>query len=377
MNETLKDYSFVFDIDGTLCPIKGKDERYEDIVPYPEMIDRLREYKAQGARIVLSTSRNMNSYQGDLGKINKYTARTLLDWLEKWDIPYDEIYYGKPWPGHKGFYVDDRSVRPDEWLHSSMAELGELCRQSRCDSGQLDIVITMGGLGSRFRKAGYDCPKYMIEAKGKTLFDWSLISLQGYAAQAAQYIFLAMKDETHDVESFIREHCRQLGIERYHIILLDDVTDGQATTAMLASKYWNLQHGILIYNIDTYIEPGQMTADELHGDGFIPCFRGEGDHWSFVRTDETGKAVEIREKERVAENCTVGAYYFRSCKLYEQLYLEYYSIPGHMVKGEKYVAPLYQYLIDKGGAVYISDIPAEHVHVLGTPQELDAFLKEN
>ena len=36
----------------------------------------------------------------------------------------------------------------------------------------LDIVITMGGLGSRFRKMGYNLPKYMIEAKGKTLFDF-------------------------------------------------------------------------------------------------------------------------------------------------------------------------------------------------------------
>ena len=36
----------------------------------------------------------------------------------------------------------------------------------------IDIVITMGGLGSRFRKAGYTVPKYMIEAKGKTLFEW-------------------------------------------------------------------------------------------------------------------------------------------------------------------------------------------------------------
>ena len=29
-----KEYSFVFDIDGTLCPIKKKDEKYEDLVPY-------------------------------------------------------------------------------------------------------------------------------------------------------------------------------------------------------------------------------------------------------------------------------------------------------------------------------------------------------
>ena len=29
----------------------------------------------------------------------------------------------------------------------------------------LDIVITMGGLGSRFRKAGYTVPKFMIETR--------------------------------------------------------------------------------------------------------------------------------------------------------------------------------------------------------------------
>lgn len=38
-------------------------------------------------------------------------------------------------------------------------------------SKSLNIVITMGGLGSRFRKAGYNMPKYMIKAKGRTLFD--------------------------------------------------------------------------------------------------------------------------------------------------------------------------------------------------------------
>lgn len=127
-----KDYTLVFDIDGTLCPIKGKDEKYEDLVPYPEMVERIRACKEDGAKIVLFTSRNMNSYQGNLGLINKHTARILMDWLERWEIPYDEIIYGKPWPGHNGFYVDDRSVRPDEFLKHSPEELAEICAKSRC-----------------------------------------------------------------------------------------------------------------------------------------------------------------------------------------------------------------------------------------------------
>ena len=125
--------TFIFDIDGTLCPIKGKDEKYEDMVPYKDMADKIRYYKKQGARIVFFTSRNMNTYQGNIGLINANTAKIILEWLEKWDIPYDEIFYGKPWPGHNGFYVDDRTVRPDEFLNRSVYELKEICKKSRAD----------------------------------------------------------------------------------------------------------------------------------------------------------------------------------------------------------------------------------------------------
>ncbi len=121
---------FVFDIDGTICPIKKTEERYEDLVPYKEMVEKIREYREKGAKITLYTSRNMNSYQGNIGLINARTAKVLLQWLEKWEIPYDEIIYGKPWPGHQGFYVDDRTVRPDEFLKYNLEELEEICKKS-------------------------------------------------------------------------------------------------------------------------------------------------------------------------------------------------------------------------------------------------------
>ena len=233
----------------------------------------------------------------------------------------------------------------------------------------------MGGLGSRFRKAGYTVPKYMIEAKGKTLFEWSMISLDGYKKDVNQYIFIAMKEEGIDIEGFIKGKCQELEIVNYHLILLDYLTDGQATTATLAEKYWNQEHALLIYNIDTYVEPGQMNSEELKGDGFIPCFKAEGDHWSFVRLDDQGRVVEIKEKQRISDHCTLGAYYFKTCGLYKKLYDEYYSEEKNLVKGEKYVAPLYDYLLSKGGEIYISDIAPERVHVLGTPEELEYFLE--
>ena len=127
------EYTFVFDIDGTICPIKKKEERYEDLIPYAEIIEKIQEYKKAGARIVLYTSRNMNSYNGNLGLINAHTAPILIEWLHKWNIPYDEIVYGKVWPGHKGFYVDDRSIRPSEFLNNTPEEMEKLCNADRAE----------------------------------------------------------------------------------------------------------------------------------------------------------------------------------------------------------------------------------------------------
>ena len=122
--------TFIFDVDGTLCPIKKQEQRYEDLEPYPQMVKKLKMYSQQGAKIVLFTSRNMRTFQGDIEQIKTHTAPKLLKWLEKWDIPYDEVIFGKPWPGTYGFYVDDRAVRPDEFLSGSPEQLAELCRRS-------------------------------------------------------------------------------------------------------------------------------------------------------------------------------------------------------------------------------------------------------
>ena len=213
--------------------------------------------------------------------------------------------------------------------------------------GPIDIVITMAGLGLRFREAGYNVPKYMIEVKGKTLFEWSMDSLRDVLKDAGSCIFVALKDNEVDVDDFIRTKCKSMGINSYSLVLLDEVTDGQATTAMSVSDMWDDNHSLLIYNIDTYVEPGEIIPEDFRGDGFIPCFKALGDHWSFVRLDESGRAVEIKEKKRISDNCTIGAYYFRTCKLFKHLYETYYENKVES-KTEKYVAPLYNHLLEEG-----------------------------
>ncbi len=113
-------------VDGTLCPIKGPGERYEDLEPYPEMVEMLERYREEGFYIILATSRNMRTYEGNMGLILANTAPVMLDWLKRHAIPYDEIHFGKPWPGKGGFYVDDKAIRPSEFRRLSYDEIQDL-----------------------------------------------------------------------------------------------------------------------------------------------------------------------------------------------------------------------------------------------------------
>lgn len=235
------------------------------------------------------------------------------------------------------------------------------------------VIVTMAGLGSRFRKAGYNCPKYMIEAKGKTLFEWSMDSLIGYNEYVSKYIFVVR--EKGQIEDFITEKMKKYGIENIQIVGIDYLTDGQATTCMLAIPYCELESSIMVYNIDTYVEPNEMKYESISGDGHIPCFHAEGDHWSFAKVDKNGNVIEVREKVRISDNCTLGAYYFSSARLYKELYEEYYKDDGRVEKNEKYIAPLYNLMIEKCMPVTISVVNEKKVHVLGTPEELKAFLE--
>ena len=239
----------------------------------------------------------------------------------------------------------------------------------------MNIAITMAGLGSRFRKAGYTVPKYQIVVKEKTLFEWSMISLSDYFNdEDSPFIFIVRKED--NASDFINAECKKLGISNSTIVEIDKLTDGQATSAMLAKPYWKEDDGLLVYNIDTYVEAGYLVKDKINGDGFIPCFNADGDHWSFVKLDDDGNAVEVREKTRISNNCTIGLYYFKTAALYEKIYNEYYRDDSKIEMNEKYIAPLYNYMISNGYKIKIDIIPADRVHVLGTPDEVKAFEAE-
>ncbi len=237
-----------------------------------------------------------------------------------------------------------------------------------------NVIITMAGVGKRFRDAGYKVPKYCIEAHGKTLFTWSLLSLRNFIHQGASFLFVVRGEDR--ASPFIHRQATELGIGKLRILEIDRLTDGQATSAYLAGELIaDNSAPILIYNIDTFVHPDSLPANAARGDGWVPCFPGKGEGWSFAAAGPDNKIAEIREKVRISDHATIGLYWFSSLDLYKQAYIEYYSDTAHIEKGEKYVAPLYNHLIKSNSSVYLHEVPFDAVIPLGTPAEVNMFLE--
>ena len=52
----------------------------------------------------------------EVWRLIRNVGKVTLDWLERHNVEYDEILFGKP---NADVYIDDRAVRFEEWAHIS------------------------------------------------------------------------------------------------------------------------------------------------------------------------------------------------------------------------------------------------------------------
>ncbi|HUE66436.1 MAG TPA: hypothetical protein VMO78_18860 [Rhizomicrobium sp.] len=117
--------TIVIDLDGTLT-VPGSADCYAALKPRQEVVLQLRDYSARGFGIAVMTSRNMRTFANSIGRINAETLPGVVEWLKRHDIPFDELHVGKPWCGDQGFYVDDRAIRPSEFVSLDLSSIGAL-----------------------------------------------------------------------------------------------------------------------------------------------------------------------------------------------------------------------------------------------------------
>lgn len=121
----------VLDVDLTLTRGKPDGVSYSDVEPRWDVVQRVHQYQQEGFEVILLSARGMRTYANSVGKLNANVLPELIGWLDRHGIPYDEVHIGKPWCGHEGFYVDDRAVRPSEFLRWSREELQTMLTEER------------------------------------------------------------------------------------------------------------------------------------------------------------------------------------------------------------------------------------------------------
>lgn len=98
---------FCFDLDDTLVTYPKIPGDYASVEPIKKNIDYLKFLKEQGNYIIVYTARRMKTHKGNIGAIVADVGKITLDTLDRFEIPYDEIFFGKP---HADFYIDDLAV---------------------------------------------------------------------------------------------------------------------------------------------------------------------------------------------------------------------------------------------------------------------------
>ncbi|MGW8462010.1 glycosyltransferase family 2 protein [Pseudomonas sp. CLCA07] len=234
------------------------------------------------------------------------------------------------------------------------------------------FLITMAGLSSRFFKAGYTQPKYKLMVHGESVFSLATKSFLNYFKTD---LFIFVIRDIYDTKKFITEEIRALGITNYKIVSLDHETRGQAETAYIALKQISSDEQVTIFNIDTfrhnYLKPNFTESC----DGYLEVFTAEGDHWSFVEAAPGGKVSRTTEKERISDLCSDGLYHFKHKEIFINVFEEA-LLRNEVVRGEYYVAPLYNRLIQMGMDIRYETITLDQIDFCGTPEEYQALTKQ-
>lgn len=233
----------------------------------------------------------------------------------------------------------------------------------------MTVLIAMAGRGQRFTDAGYAVPKYRIRANGRSLLEWSLLSMQDFFDDLFVFACLGGEDK-----HWIASTAKALGIADVAFHERTEVSAGQAQTVFDARSMYALDAPLWIYNIDTYVASG-MHPNQMDGfSGCIPVFNSKSPNMSFVAYDDDGKVSRLAEKQPISAWATVGLYGFRSAADYDRIYqsamVEWKSNCSY---GELYVAPLYNLLLSEGAKLCAPKLNSNDVHILGTPAQLANF----
>jgi beta-phosphoglucomutase-like phosphatase (HAD superfamily)/dTDP-glucose pyrophosphorylase len=236
-------------------------------------------------------------------------------------------------------------------------------------SNNLNVLVPMAGAGLRFQEAGFAFPKPLIEVNGKPLIQLVVENLN----IEAKFIFIVQKSH---YEKFNLQYFLPLICSNCEIIQVDGLTDGAASTTLLAKELIDTDTSLLIANSDQFLEwnSGEtiysFMAEDI--DGGMVTFKSTHPKWSFARLDEFGLVCEVAEKKPISTIATAGVYFWKKGSDYVK-YAEQMIRKNIRTNGEFYVCPVFNEAIEDGKRFRIRNI--DKMWGLGTPEDLKYFVE--
>lgn len=233
----------------------------------------------------------------------------------------------------------------------------------------------MAGMGSRFAKEGYSKPKPFIDVNGKPMI---VRVLENLHYPGAHYFLIAQKEHIIKEKELVSQIEQQYKVT---FIGIDKLTEGTACTVLYARKFINSEIPLLIANSDQIVDfdISEFIEDcfKRNLDGSILTFIDKelSPKWSYAKLNERRLVAQVKEKEAISKFATVGIYLFNKGSEFVNAAIDM-IVQNDRVNNEFYTCPVYNYLIKNHSKIGIFDIDCDVMHGLGTPKDLEQYLKK-
>lgn len=230
----------------------------------------------------------------------------------------------------------------------------------------------MAGAGSRFSKAGFALPKPFIDVAGKPMI---VRVMENLKLDNTRYILIARKEHLKSQQAFVKSIQEKYNV---HFISIEGLTEGTACTVLYARHLIN-NDPLMIANSDQLVDfsPQDFVNDMFDRklDGSILTFPDihRDPKWSFAKVGMNNLVTQVKEKEAISDNATVGIYLFSQGKYFVEGAIDM-ILRQERVNNEYYTCPVYNQLINQNKRIGIYQIESSAMHGLGTPDDLNRYL---